>query len=133
MAKIKGPQPLTEAEFIVELGKRLEASGTLLSAADLRAVVKGLKAEAIDCLANGYKVTLSGFATFVPVAKAGRKKGTVVRNPFDGSTRTLRADEPDKFRVKARASGSIVSKHFPTARTQQGKDLLAQLTPAKKK
>lgn len=130
MAAKKGAIPLSEAEFVEEIAGRLDGA---VSKGQVKQVVKALKEEAIDCLANGYKVTLTGFLTLTPTAKAGRKKGTVVRNPFDGSTKTLRSDEPDKFKVKAKASAAIVNKHFPSVKSGAGVDLLKQLTPAKKK
>lgn len=125
----KGATPLTEAQFIEEVTTRLDGEVTK---AQVRAVVKAIKDEAIDCLANGYKVTLSGLLTLTPTAKPGRKKGTVVRNPFDGSTKTLRADEQDKFKVKAKVSGSVVTA-FPGVRSANGQALVKQLKPAKKR
>lgn len=128
----KGAKPLSEAEFIEEITKRLDTSGGGLSKAQVKSVVKALKEEAIDCVSNGYKITLSGLLTLTPVAKAGRKKGTKVRNPFDGTEKTLRADEPDKFKVKAKVSSAVL-KEFPSAKKAEGQELLKQLTPAKKK
>ena len=127
MAAKKGPLPLSESDFIEEVATR---SGQPRST--VRDVVKALKVEAIDCLANGYKVSLSGLLTLEPQAKPGRKKGTVVRNPFDGSERTLRSDEPDKFKVKAKASSAIV-KSFPGVKSKDGQALLAQLAKKTKK
>lgn len=121
----QGPYPLSESELINEVTTRV---GNGFSKKDVADIVKALKAEIIECIQLGHKVTLTGLVVLTPVAKAGRKKGTVVRNPFDGSTKTLRADEPDKFNVKARVSGSVKA-GFPTVRTQQGKALLTQLTP----
>lgn len=128
MATTKGPLPLTEAEFLQEITDRLEGRIPL---GTVRAVVKALKEEAVECLANGYKVSLSGLFTITPQIKAGRKKGTVVRNPFDQSERTLRSDEPDKFKVKAKASPAII-KNFPTTTSAVGKELAKQLTPARR-
>lgn len=124
----KGPLPLSEAGFIEEITTR---SG--LQRSVVKQVVKALKEEATDCLANGYKVTLSGFLTLTPEAKAGRKKGTVVRNPFDGSEKKLKADEPDKFKVKAKASPAIVANSFPSVKSKDGQELLKQLAKPKKK
>lgn len=124
----KGAIPLTEAELINEIHTRV---GDSFTHSQVSTVVKAAKAEIIDCLANGYKVNLSGLLILTPTAKAGRKKGTKVRNPFDGTTKTLRADEPDKFKIKARVSPSVVTKNFPTTRTQKGQDLIKALTVKK--
>lgn len=130
MAAKKGPLPLSEAELIEETLKRLDSEE--VSKAQLRAVVKALKAEIVDCLTTGYKISLTGLVTLTPVAKPGRKKGTKVRNPFDNTEKTLRADEPDKFKIKAKVSSAVVNA-FPSARSKGGQELLAQLAPAKKK
>lgn len=124
----KGAIPLTEAELINEIHTRV---GDAFTHSQVSTVVKAAKAEIIDCLANGYKVNLSGLLILTPTAKAGRKKGTKVRNPFDGTIKTLRADEPDKFKIKARVSPSVVTKNFPTTRTQKGQDLIKALTVKK--
>lgn len=129
MAKIKGAQPLSESELVDEVVDRLED----FSKAQVKNVVKALKEEIADCLANGYKVSLSGLLTLTPTAKPGRKKGTKVRNPFDGTEKTLRTDEPDKFKVKAKVSSSIVNKQFPSVKSKAGQELLAQLSASKKK
>ena len=126
----KGPQTLSESEFVDEIVSRL---GDGFSKSQVRQVVKALKEEAIDCLANGYKINLTGLLTITPQAVKGRKKGTKVKNPFAGTEKTLRSDEPDKFRVKAKASSSILN-HFPSIRSGDGQALHKQLyKPAKKK
>jgi nucleoid DNA-binding protein len=129
MAKVKGASPLTEREFVDELHKRLPES---ISRAQAGAVVKALKEELTDCMANGYKITLGGVLTLTPTVKPGRKKGDKVRNPFDGTTKTLRADEPPKYKVKAKVSSTVV-KAFPSPKSKDGIALIEQLTPAKKK
>lgn len=125
----KGATALSESEFVSEIANRL---GDEVPAAVVKKVVKALKEEAVDCLANGYKVTLTSFLTMTPTAVKGRKKGTKVRNPFDGTEKTLRSDEPDKFRVKAKAS-TVIAKQFPSIKSADGQALHKQLTPAKKK
>lgn len=129
MASKSGATALSEAELIHELGKRLPG----IPAATIKAVVKGFKEEVTECLSQGYKITLSGLLTITPGSKPGRKKGTVVRNPFDGTSKTLRADEPDKFFVKAKASTLTILKSFPTVKSAKGQELLKSLAPAKKK
>lgn len=125
----KGAIPLTEAELVEETLKRLPG----FTKNQVRQVVSALKEEIVDCVIQGYKVGLSGVVSFEPYVKAGRKKGSVVRNPFDGTTRTLRADEPDKFMLKVKRS-SAVTKKFPTLRTAAGRTLHDQLykKPAKR-
>jgi len=125
----KGATTLSESEFVDEIVSRL---GDGYSRAQVRNVVKALKEEAIDCMSNGYKVTLSGLLTLTPSAKPGRKKGTKVHNPFDGTSKTLRSDEPDKFKVKAKVSSSVL-KAFPSVKSSSGQALIKQLKPAKKK
>jgi nucleoid DNA-binding protein len=129
----KGATPLSEGDLITEIHSRLTKDGADVSVADVRKFVKAFKEEVVDCLSNGYKVSLSGLLTITPTAKPGRKKGTKVRNPFDGTTKTLRADEPDKFRIKAKVSTAIVNNHFPKATTAAGQALVKQLKPAKKR
>lgn len=126
----KGATPLTEGELIEEVVGRLDGAG--LSKSQVRDVVKALKAEIADCLQNGYKVSLTGLLTITPRSKPGRKKGTKVRNPFDGTEKTLRADEPDKFVIKAKVSSSVAA-GFPSVKSQAGAALVKQLAPAKKK
>lgn len=128
----RGATPLTEAQFVEEVVTRIENGDVALSKAQVKAVVKAFKEEIVDCLANGYKVSLSGLLTLTPVAKPGRKKGTVVRNPFDGSTKTLRADESDKFKVRPKVSTAVLGA-FPSAKSTAGQGLLKQLKPPAKK
>lgn len=73
-----------------------------LSKADVNAVLNALVAQAQSDLADGYEVPLLGLVKLVPTLKVGRKKGTVVRNPFDGSERKLTATESDTVKIKAR-------------------------------
>jgi nucleoid DNA-binding protein len=128
MAVQRGPYLLTESELIGEVANRV---GNGFSKADVNTVVKAMKAEIIECIQLGHKVTLAGLVIFTPVAKPGRKKGTVVRNPFDGTSKTLRADEPDKFVVKARVSAGVKN-GFPSSRTKDGQALIKQLAPVKR-
>ena len=153
MAKVKkGAKPLTEADVFEEIAKRLGsdfipsaiikrlASDGELSHNDsvtvIRTVVRGLKDEMIDCIVQGYKVSLTGLASFEPVVKAGRKKGTEVRNPFkpDEPPKVLRADEPDKFALKISKSPAVGAK-FPTLKSSAGKELhdLLYVAPKKKR
>lgn len=127
MAK-QGATPLSESEFVDEVLKRLDG----MSKADVRKVLSAIKAEVVDCVSSGYRVTLSGLVSFTPRSKPGRAKGTVVRNPFDGSEKKLRSDEPDKFVVKAKASSSIASA-FPSVKSKDGQELIKRLAPPKKK
>ena len=121
--KAKGPITLTEAELV---GRVTDRVGNGFSQRDVREVVKALKAEIVESVASGHKVTLSGLCKFTPSVKAGRKKGTVVRNPFDGSEKTLRADEPDKFVVKVGRSSALANA-FPSLRSAAGKALHERL------
>lgn len=122
---------LTYSEFKEEVAKRLGGS---VSRQDINKVLGAFTEEVADCVVNGYAVQVPGLFSIEPQVKAGRKKGTVVRNPFDGSEKTLRADEPDKFVVKIKKSSSLARK-FPTLRTSAGKELHAKLAakPSKKR
>lgn len=128
MAAKRGPEPLSEAGLIEEIHTRLDST---VSKADVKVVVKALKEEIAECLQNGYKVTLTGLMIITPSVKPGRKKGDKVYNPFDGTTKTLRADEPPKFNAKASIS-SVVKNGFPDPKKTDGAALVAQLTPKKK-
>ena len=118
-----GAVRLSEGDFIHEVQKRVPE----LTEGQVRKVVTALKAEVIDCVTNGYTVPLTGLVTFEPTAKPGRKKGTVVRNPFDGTEKTLRADEPPVFGAKVKRSPSIKGK-FPSIKSADGKALYKALT-----
>jgi nucleoid DNA-binding protein len=123
-------QTLTFAEFKDEVAKRLNGD---ISKADIGKVLNAFVAEAHDCLTLGYVVTVPGLFKATPVVKAGRKKGTVVRNPFkpDAPEKKLRADEPDKFTVKLSKSSAISGK-FPALKSSQGQALYATLTAKSK-
>jgi hypothetical protein len=97
---------------------------------DVSKVLSALVTEIQDCLVIGYSVSIPGLLKAEPVVKAGRKKGTVIRNPFDMNApeRKLRADEPDKFAVKLSKSSALAAK-FPSLKTKAGKDLHAELQP----
>jgi nucleoid DNA-binding protein len=114
---------LSESDFAAELAKRLPWA----TDAQVKKFIKAFKEEVTECVNAGYKVSLSGLLSIEPIAKPGRKKGTVVRNPFDGSEKTLRADEPPKFAVKVKRSPSI-AKGFPSIKTNDGKQLYMDLT-----
>src|SRR5262245_36893605 len=130
MATNNGAIALSEAEFIEETVKRLPG----FTQSQVRKVVTALKEELVDCVTQGYKVSLSGIASFEPVVKPGRKKGTVVHNPFNGTSKTLRSDEPDKFMLRVKKSPAV-SRKFPSIKTAAGKELHGRLykKPAKTK
>lgn len=130
MAKQRGPIALSESDFVEEVLKHGELEG--VSKANVRAVLKAIKAEIADCLVNGYKISLTGLVTFTPGVKPGRKKGTESRNPATGEVKKLKADEPPKFKAKAKVSASI-TKSFPSIKSKTGQELYEQLKPAAKK
>lgn len=114
---------LSFAEFKHEVYNRI---GGEVSKADIAKILAATAEELGDCLANGYKVNMSGIANFTPRVKAGRKKGTVVRNPFDGTTKTLRADEPDKVSIGVRCPAPLKNA-MPSPKTAAGQALVKQL------
>ena len=85
-------QPLTATEFIEGIAEQLDGE---YSKSDVKKVLGAVAAELQDCLSNGYKVNISGIGRFEPRAKAGRKKGDLIRNPFDPDAppKTVTADE----------------------------------------
>lgn len=115
-----------------EVGSRMERNGHTVSKSAIDGVMKALTEEIIDCLSQGYKVTLPGVVTLEPQLKPGRKKGAVISNPFDGTSRTLRSDEPDKFIVKAKRSLSLHN-HFPSIKSKAGIELAGVLKPKPKR
>lgn len=134
----RGVESITESQLIEVLHARLQeevdnnGSAAAITKAQTKTVIKALKEEIAFCLANGYKVSFSGLLTITPSAKKGRKKGTKVRNPFDGTVKTLRSDEPDKFVVKAKVSRSVLD-YFPEPGTSDGDQLVKQLMPKRKR
>jgi nucleoid DNA-binding protein len=133
-SKSKGPIPLSEAELVDEIVTRL-SDEEKFTKANVREVVKALKAEVADCLQNGYKVTLTGLVIFTPKVKNGKKKGAKVRNPSDGSETIIKKDQPDEFSARASVSKSV-KEGFPSLKSNAGQELHKRLyvkpKPAKK-
>ena len=82
-------QTQTQGEFLTDAYDRLNES---ISRAEFNRVVKAIIEQAQEDLESGVAVPLLGLVKLTPTAKAGRTKGTVVRNPFDGSERKLTAN-----------------------------------------
>ena len=99
----------TQGEFKNGILEKIEAERPGLSKADVNAVLAAVVAQAQEDLAGGFEVPLLGLVALKPVAKKGRKKGTEVRNPFDGSVKTLKKDEPDSIRIKGFARAAAKS------------------------
>lgn len=99
----------TLGDFKAGVVDKVAASGRELSKADINGVIDAIVAQAQEDLSTGYEVPLFGLVKIVPTAKKGRKKGTEVRNPFDGSTRKLAATEPDSIRLKAKPMAAAKS------------------------
>ena len=102
-------QALTATEFIEGIANQLDGE---YSKADIKKLLVAVADELQDSLANGYKVNIAGIGRFEPRAKAGRKKGDLIRNPFDPDAppKQVTADEPTKVVVKA----------FPAAALKNG-------------
>jgi nucleoid DNA-binding protein len=117
-------QPLTATEFIEGIAEQLDGE---YSKADVKKVLGAVAAELQDCLANGYKVNISGIGRFEPRAKAGRK-GDLIRNPFDPDAppKKVAADEPTKVVVKAFPAAALKN-GMPGAKTKKGQDLAKTL------
>jgi len=87
----------------------------------LRSVISNVQEE----LKSGNEVKIPGFVSFQYRVRAGKKKGTVVRNPFDGSERKLDAAIPPKIIVRPRVSTAIRNA-APQPRTAAGKRIMAE-------
>lgn len=92
---------ISQGEFINEVIEHVAESRDL-SRAEVKAVLDSLVEVTQSNLRDGYAVPLLGLVKLTPTFKAGRKKGTEVRNPFDGTTKKLTKNEPDTVKVKAR-------------------------------
>jgi nucleoid DNA-binding protein len=116
---------MTATEFIDDVATQLDGS---YSKADIKKVLGAVAETLQNSLAEGYKVNLAGVGRFEPRAKAGRKKGDLIRNPFDPDAppKTVTADEPTKVVVKAFPAAALKN-GMPSAASQKGKDLATQL------
>jgi nucleoid DNA-binding protein len=118
-------QALTATDFIDGIATQLDGEYTK---SDVKKVLVAVAAELQDCLANGYKVNITGIGRFEPRAKAGRKKGDLIRNPFDPDAppKKVLADEPTKVVVKAFPAAALKN-GMPGAKTKAGQDLASAL------
>ena len=118
-------QALTATEFIEGIAGQLDGE---YSKADIKKVLGAIADELQGCLANGYKVNISGIGRFEPRAKAGRKKGDLIRNPFDPTAppKKVTADEPTKVVVKAFPAAALKN-GMPGPKTKAGQDLAKTL------
>jgi nucleoid DNA-binding protein len=118
-------KPLTATEFIADVAAELDGE---YSKADIKKVLGAVAVTLQDCLAEGYKVNLTGVGRFEPRAKAGRKKGDLIRNPFDPEAppKKVTTDEPTKVVVKAFPAAALKNS-LPGPRTKKGKELAATL------
>src|SRR5260221_13680878 len=114
-------QALTATEFIEGIANQLDGE---YSKADIKKLLVAVADELQDCLANGYKVNIAGIGRFEPRAKAGRKKGDLIRNPFDPDAppKKVTADEPTKGVVKAFPAAALKN-GMPGAETAKGQAL----------
>jgi nucleoid DNA-binding protein len=53
-------------------------------------------------LGDGEPIRLTGYLAINHGYRAGKKKGDLVRNPFNGTTRKLEAGTPGKITIRAR-------------------------------
>jgi len=116
---------MTATEFIDDVAAQLDGA---YSKADIKKVLGAVAETLQNSLAEGYKVNLAGVGRFEPRAKAGRKKGDLIRNPFDPDAppKEVTADEPTKVVVKAFPAAALKN-GMPSASSQKGKDLATQL------
>ena len=92
-----------------------------LALAMLRSVIANVQLE----LQDGNEVRIPGFVSFKYRVRPGKKKGTVVRNPFDGTERKLDAAVPPQILVRPRVSTKIRNA-APGPRTAAGKAIMAE-------
>lgn len=119
-------EALTYAGLVDEITNRLSHEGKEYSKADVKNILKAFQDETIDCLANGYKVSLPGFCRFETRFSPAKKKGELVRNPSTGEMTPRAEGKPAVFKVKAFAS-SVLTRSLPSMTTKQGKELKASL------
>ena len=112
---------MTATEFIDDVATQLDGA---YSKSDIKKVLGAVAETLQNSLAEGYKVNLAGVGRFEPRAKAGRKKGDLIRNPFDPDAppKEVTADEPTKVVVKAFPAASLKN-GMPGAETAQGQAL----------
>lgn len=116
----------TLGEFKNAVIERVTESRPELSKADINGVLNALVEQVQADLTEGFEVPLLGLVKVTPTAKKGRKKGTEVRNPFDGSTRKLDATEPDSVKLKAKPMAAAKAA-LPEAGSVEAKKLVKAL------
>ena len=118
-------KPLTATEFIDDVATQLDGA---YSKADIKKVIGAVADTLQNSLADGYKVNLAGVGRFEPRAKAGRKKGDLIRNPFDPDAppKEVTADEPTKVVVKAFPAAALKN-GMPNPTSAKGQELAKQL------
>ena len=118
-------KPLTATEFIDDVATQLDGA---YSKADIKKVIGAVADTLQNSLADGYKVNLAGVGRFEPRAKAGRKKGDLIRNPFDPDAppKQVMADEPTKVVVKAFPAAALKN-GMPNPTSAKGQELAKQL------
>lgn len=139
MATTKGPTPLTEAQFVKELTGRINGADVKYAGEDgkrytlpdlderaVKAILGAVKAEVVDCVTNGYKVTLNQFGRFEPVFVPEKKKGEMVRNVATNQMQPRAEGVPAGFKAKAFMSSSVKNL-FPSIRSNAGKQLAEML------
>jgi nucleoid DNA-binding protein len=122
-------QPLTASQFVEDIANRLDGE---YSKTDVRKVLGAVAEELQGALAEGYKVSIAGVGRFEPRAKAGRKKGDLIRNPFDPDAppKKVTADEPTKVVVKAFPAAALKN-GMPGPKTKKGQELANTLLSKK--
>jgi nucleoid DNA-binding protein len=118
-------KPLTATEFIDDVATQLDGA---YSKADIKKVLGAVADTLQNSLADGYKVNLAGVGRFEPRAKAGRKKGDLIRNPFDPDAppKQVTADEPTKVVVKAFPAAALKN-GMPNPDSAKGQELARKL------
>jgi nucleoid DNA-binding protein len=105
----------TLAQIVGDVADELEAPR-----ADIKAVIDTFFETIAERLSEGEEVTLSGYISLKYGYRPGKKKGAIVRNPFDGTTRKLDAATPAKITIKARPLAKLKAA-VPSATSREGR------------
>jgi len=98
---------MTKQEFIVKLAKELKENEIDVSQAVANTITKSFLNCIQDALANGEKITFTGFGTFETVDKKAR----TARSPKDGSIVNVPAKTVPKFKFASSFKNVVVEAH----------------------
>jgi DNA-binding protein HU-beta len=94
---------MTRSELIIELANRLS-----LDPRESERIIKGITEIIQESLANGEKITLSGFGTF----ERRRRKATVARNPKTHEPMKIAEQYVASFRAGSSLKEAVKKERF---------------------